>query len=176
MNEESKWYVVHTYSGHERKVKANLEKRIASTGMEESIFRIVVPTEEKIEKKKGKNEVVKKRIFPGYILLQMDMNDKSWYVVKNTPGVIGFVSGGTKPLPVEKEEVDEILRSMGEKAKKISVEFEVGDQVVVTDGPFEDFDGIVKEIHPEQGKAKVLVSMFGRETPVELEFSQIQKS
>jgi len=176
MSEESKWYVVHTYSGHERKVKANLEKRIASTGMEESIFRIVVPTEEKIEKKKGKNEVVKKRIFPGYILLQMDMNDKSWYVVKNTPGVIGFVSGGTKPLPVEKEEVDEILRSMGEKAKKISVEFEVGDQVVVTDGPFEDFDGIVKEIHPEQGKAKVLVSMFGRETPVELEFSQIQKS
>jgi transcriptional antiterminator NusG len=176
MNEESKWYVVHTYSGHERKVKANLEKRIASTGMEESIFRIVVPTEEKIEKKKGKNEVVKKRIFPGYILLQMDLNDKSWYVVKNTPGVIGFVSGGTKPLPVEKEEVDEILRSMGEKAKKISVEFEVGDQVVVTDGPFEDFDGIVKEIHPEQGKAKVLVSMFGRETPVELEFSQIQKS
>jgi transcriptional antiterminator NusG len=176
MNEESKWYVVHTYSGHERKVKANLEKRIASTGMEESIFRIVVPTEEKIEKKKGKNEVVKKRIFPGYILLQMDLNDKSWYVVKNTPGVIGFVSGGTKPLPVEKEEIDEILRSMGEKAKKISVEFEVGDQVVVTDGPFEDFDGIVKEIHPEQGKAKVLVSMFGRETPVELEFSQIQKS
>ncbi len=175
MNEESKWYVVHTYSGHERKVKANLEKRIASTGMEESIFRIVVPTEEKIEKKKGKNEVVKKRIFPGYILLQMDLNDKSWYVVKNTPGVIGFVSGGTKPLPVEKEEVDEILRSMGEKAKTISVEFEVGDQVVVTDGPFEDFDGIVKEIHPEQGKAKVLVSMFGRETPVELEFSQIQK-
>jgi transcriptional antiterminator NusG len=176
MNEESKWYVVHTYSGHEKKVKANLEKRIASTGMEESIFRIVVPTEEKIEKKKGKNEVVKKRIFPGYILLQMDLNDKSWYVVKNTPGVIGFVSGGTKPLPVEKEEIDEILRSMGEKAKKISVEFEVGDQVVVTDGPFEDFDGIVKEIHPEQGKAKVLVSMFGRETPVELEFSQIQKS
>jgi transcriptional antiterminator NusG len=106
----------------------------------------------------------------------MDLNDKSWYVVKNTPGVIGFVSGGTKPLPVEKEEIDEILRSMGEKAKKISVEFEVGDQVVVTDGPFEDFDGIVKEIHPEQGKAKVLVSMFGRETPVELEFSQIQKS
>ncbi len=176
MNEESKWYVVHTYSGHERKVKANLEKRIASTGMEGSIFRIVVPTEEKIEKKKGKNEVVKKRIFPGYILLQMDLNDKSWYVVKNTPGVIGFVSGGTKPLPVEKEEIDEILRSMGEKAKKISVEFDVGDQVVVTDGPFEDFDGIVKEIHPEQGKAKVLVSMFGRETPVELEFSQIQKS
>jgi len=176
MNEESKWYVVHTYSGHEKKVKANLEKRIASTGMEESIFRIVVPTEEKIEKKKGKNEVVKKRIFPGYILLQMDMNDKSWYVVKNTPGVIGFVSGGTKPLPIEKEEVDEILRSMGEKAKKITVEFEEGDQVVVTSGPFEDFDGIVKEIHPEQGKAKVLVSMFGRETPVELEFSQIQKT
>ncbi|ADQ15352.1 transcription termination/antitermination protein NusG [Halanaerobium hydrogeniformans] len=174
MSEESKWYVVHTYSGHEKKVKANLEKRIASTGMEDNIFRILVPTEEKIEKKKGKDEVVKKRIFPGYILLQMDLNDKSWYVVKNTPGVIGFVSGGNKPLPVEKDEIDNILRSMGEKAKKVSVEFEVGDQIVVTSGPFEDFEGIVKEIHPEQGKVKVLVSMFGRETPVELEFSQIK--
>ena len=174
MSEESKWYVVHTYSGHEKKVKANLEKRIASTGMEDNIFRILVPTEEKIEKKKGKDEVVKKRIFPGYILLQMDLNDKSWYVVKNTPGVIGFVSGGTKPLPVEKDEIDSILRSMGEKAKKVSVEFELGDQIVVTSGPFEDFEGIVKEIHPEQGKVKVLVSMFGRETPVELEFSQIK--
>jgi len=173
--EDVPWYVVHTYSGHERKVKANLEKRIASTGMEDSIFRILVPTEETIEKKKGKDEVVKKRIFPGYILLQMDMNDKSWYVVKNTPGVIGFVSGGTKPLPVEKAEVDAILSSMGEKAKKVSVDFEVGDQVTVKDGPFEDFDGVIKEIHPEQGKAKILVSMFGRETPVELSFEQFDK-
>src|SRR6056297_386265 len=173
--EDVPWYVVHTYSGHEKKVKANLEKRIASTGMEDSIFRILVPTEDKIEKKKGKDEVVKKRIFPGYILLQMDMNDKSWYVVKNTPGVIGFVSGGTKPLPVEKAEVDAILSSMGEKAKKVSVDFEVGDQVTVKDGPFEDFDGVIKEIHPEQGKAKILVSMFGRETPVELEFEQFEK-
>ncbi|SFM07511.1 transcription termination/antitermination protein NusG [Halanaerobium salsuginis] len=175
VKEDVPWYVVHTYSGHERKVKANLEKRIASTGMEDSIFRILVPTEETIEKKKGKDEVVKKRIFPGYILLQMDMNDKSWYVVKNTPGVIGFVSGGTKPLPVEKSEVEAILNNMGEKAKKVSVDFELGEKVTVKDGPFEDFDGIIKEIHPEQGKAKVLVSMFGRETPVELEFSQIEK-
>ncbi len=176
MSEESKWYVVHTYSGHERKVKANLEKRIASTGMEERIFRILVPTEEKLEKKKGKEKVVEKKIFPGYVLVEMNMSDDSWYVVRNTPGVTGFVSSGTKPLPLMPEEIDHILQGMGTKKPEVEVDFAEGDKVIVQDGPFEDFVGIVKEVHPHQGKVKVLVSMFGRETPVELEFSQIEEA
>lgn len=175
MTEEKRWYVVHTYSGHEQKVKANLEKRIESTGMSDRIFRILVPMEEKIERKKGKEKVVEKKIFPGYVLVEMTMSDDSWYVVRNTPGVAGFVSSGTKPLPLQPEEVNHILRGMGLEDKKVSVEFEEGDKIRVIDGPFEEFIGIVQEVHPHQGKAKVLVSMFGRETPLELEFSQMEK-
>ncbi|RCW40306.1 MULTISPECIES: transcription termination/antitermination protein NusG [unclassified Halanaerobium] len=174
-NKENKWYVVHTYSGHEKKVKANLEKRIESTGMEDKIFRILVPVEEKVEKKKGKDKIVEKKIFPGYVLVEMDMNDDSWYVVRNTPGVTGFVSSGTKPLPLQPEEVEHILQGMGLKEQDMTIDFEAGDKVMVTDGPFEDFVGVVKEVHPQQGKVKVLVSMFGRDTPVELEFSQVEK-
>lgn len=175
MSEEKQWYVVHTYSGHENKVKTNLEKRIESTGMEDQIFRILVPTEEKIEKKKGKQKVVNKKIFPGYVLVEMKMSDDSWYVVRNTPGVTGFVSSGTKPLPLQPEEAEHILRGMGLEENKIVADFEEGDKVRVIDGPFEEFIGVVQEVHPQQGKAKVLVSMFGRETPLELEFSQIEK-
>ncbi|MEJ6949596.1 transcription termination/antitermination protein NusG [Natronospora cellulosivora (SeqCode)] len=175
MAEEKNWYVVHTYSGHENKVKTNLEKRIETTGMGDKIFRILVPTEEKIEKKKGKEKVVSKKIFPGYVLVEMIMTDDSWYVVRNTPGVTGFVSGGTKPLPLQEEEADHILRDMGLEERKVLAEFQEGDNVKIVDGPFEDFIGVVQEVHAQQGKAKVLVSMFGRETPLELEFYQIEK-
>lgn len=174
MEEKIQWYVVHTYSGHENKVKANLEKRIESTGMQEKIKEILVPTEEKVRKRRGKKKVVDKKIFPGYIIVHMEMNDKTWYVVRNTPGVTGFVSSGTKPLPLEKDEIDHILSGMGLKKQEISIEFEIGDKVKVIDGPFEEFIGIVEEIHPQQKKVKVMVSMFGRETPVELDFSQVE--
>lgn len=174
MESEKMWYVVHTYSGHEKKVKANLEKRIKSTGMEDKIERILVPTEEKIERRQGERKVVSKKIFPGYVLVEMEMNDDSWYVVRNTPGVTGFVSSGTKPLPLQPEEVDHILDGMGMEEQEIEVEFEEGDKVKVIDGPFEEFVGVVQEVNPQQGKIKVLVSMFGRDTPIELEFSQVE--
>jgi transcriptional antiterminator NusG len=176
MTDEKKWYVIHTYSGHENKVKTNLEKRIESTGMGDQIFRLLVPTEEKVERKKGKEKLVSRKIFPGYVLVEMIMNDDSWYIVRNTPGVTGFVSSGTRPLPLQPEEVEEILRGMGLEEKKLVVDFEVGDKVRIIDGPFEEFVGIIQELHPQQGRAKVLVSMFGRETPLELEFYQIEKA
>ncbi|MFW6270928.1 MAG: transcription termination/antitermination protein NusG [Bacillota bacterium] len=171
-----KWYVIHTYSGHENKVKNNLEKRISSTGIEDKVEQILVPTEEKLEKKNGEQKVVEKRMFPGYVLIQMEMDDDAWYVVRNTPGVTGFVSTGTKPLPVRPDEIDEILKGMGleDEEKEIRVDFDEGDKVRVIDGPFEDFIGIIQKIYPQQRKAKVLVSMFGRETPVELNFTQIE--
>ncbi|MDZ7671443.1 MAG: transcription termination/antitermination protein NusG [Halanaerobiales bacterium] len=174
MEDKIQWYVVHTYSGHELKVKANLEKRIESIGMGERIKEILVPTEEKIKKTRGKKKVVDKKIFPGYILVRMLMDDKTWYVVRNTPGVTGFVSSGTKPLPLQKEEIDHILSGMGLNKQEITLDFEVGDSVMVTDGPFEEFIGIVQEIHLQQQKVKVMVSMFGRETPVELDFDQVE--
>ena len=154
MKDERNWYVVHTYSGHEKKVKANLEKRINSTGMEDKIHRILVPTEEKIEKRKGEQKVVNKKIFPGYVLVEMEMNNDTWYVVRNTPGVTGFVSSGTKPLPLEPEEAEHILRGMGLEEAKASVDFEEGDRVRVIDGPFEEFIGTVQEVNPQQQKAK----------------------
>ncbi len=169
------WYVVHTYSGHEKKVKANLEKRIKTTEMEDKIFRILVPTEQKLEKRRGKEKIVDKKIFPGYIIVEMIMSDDSWYVVRNTPGVAGFVSSGTKPLPLQQDEIDHILSGMGAGEQEVTVEFEKGDRVRVIDGPFEEFIGTVQEVHPQQGKVKVMVSMFGRDTPVELQFSQIEE-
>lgn len=172
---QKNWYVIHTYSGHEEKVKTNLKKRMSTTGIEDKIEEILVPTEEKLEKRNGEQKVVEKRLFPGYVLIQMEMDDDAWYVVKNTPGVTGFVSTGTKPLPVQPDEIDEILKTMGmEEEQEIKVDFEEGDKVKVIDGPFEDFIGVIQELFPHQGKAKVLVSMFGRETPVELEFNQIE--
>ncbi len=174
-NERTNWYVIHTYSGQENSVKTNLEKRVQSTGIEDKVEEILVPTEEKLEKRNGKQKVVDKRMFPGYVLIKMELDDDSWYVVRNTPGVSGFVKSGTKPLPVQTEEIDNVLEEMGlRKEKGISVDFEEGDKVKVIDGPFEDFIGVVQEINTQQRKVKVLVSMFGRETPVELDFTQIE--
>jgi transcriptional antiterminator NusG len=169
------WYVIHTYSGYENKVKANLEKRIESMGMEEKIFRILVPMEEEIEIKDGKRKVIKRKVFPGYVMVEMIMTDDSWYVVRNTPGVTGFVGSGSKPIPLTEEETVQILRSMGTDEPKIRIDFEVNESIRVISGPFENFDGIIEEIHPEKGKLKVRISMFGRDTPVELEYIQVEK-
>lgn len=174
-NPRGQWYVLHTYSGYENKVKANLERRVESMGMEGKIFRVLVPTEEEINFKDGKKKVAKKKIFPGYVLVQMEMSDDSWYVVRNTPGVTGFVSSGTKPIPLLDEEVHAIMRQMGLEEAKPRLNVAVGDEVRVTGGPFVNFTGTVDEVDPDKGKLRVTVSVFGRETPVELEFSQVEK-
>ncbi|AIM16655.1 MULTISPECIES: transcription termination/antitermination protein NusG [Neobacillus] len=175
---EKNWYVVHTYSGYENKVKANLEKRVESMGMQDKIFRVVVPEEEETDMKNGKKKVVKRKVFPGYVLVELIMTDDSWYVVRNTPGVTGFVGSagsGSKPSPLLPEEVGAILKRMGVEEKRIDVDFEINETVRVKEGPFADFTGIIEEMDREKGKLKVLVNMFGRDTPVELEFSQIEK-
>src|SRR5579864_2140549 len=173
--QEAQWYVVHAYSGHEEKVKKNLEKRIESMDMQDKILQVLVPMEDEIEIKDGKRRHVQKRIFPGYILVKMKLDDESWYVVRNTPGVTSFVGSGTKPVPLTERDVAKIQRQMKQEAPKIRVEFEVGETVRVVDGPFTDFHGKVDEINPEKGKLKVLVNMFGRETPVELDLLQVEK-
>lgn len=173
---EAKWYVVHTYSGYENKVKTNLEHRITSMGVQDKIFEVVIPTEEEIEIKDGQRRTVQKKVFPGYVLVQMVLDDESWYVVRNTPGVTGFVGSGNKPTPLREEEVKQILRRIkAEGPAKVKVSFSKGERVKVVDGPFTDFIGIVDEISPEKGKVKVLVSFFGRETPVELDFLQVAR-
>ncbi|MDL4841370.1 transcription termination/antitermination protein NusG [Aquibacillus rhizosphaerae] len=175
---EKQWFVVHTYSGYENKVKANLEKRLESMGMEDKIFRVLVPEDEETEIKNGKKKVSKKKVFPGYVLAEMIMTDDSWYVVRNTPGVTGFVGSsgsGSKPTPLLEEEVEVILKRMGMDAPITEVDFEVKESVRVTDGPFNDFTGTIEHIDLDKQKVKVHVNMFGRETPVELEFSQIEK-
>ena len=169
------WYVVHTYSGYENKVKANLERRIESMNMEDKIFRILVPMEDEVEIKNGKKKISKKKVFPGYVLVEMIMTDDSWYVVRNTPGVTGFVGSGSKPIPLNDEESKAIIRQMGMEEQKTKVDFSLGENVQVSDGPFENFVGVIEEIYPEKGKVKVMVSMFGRETPIELDFTQIKK-
>ena len=172
---DAMWYVVHAYSGHEEKVKKNLEKRIESMDMQDKILQVLVPMEDEIEIKDGKRRHVQKRIFPGYILVRMVMSDESWYVVRNTPGVTSFVGSGNKPVPLQEKEVRAIQKQMKQEAPKIRVEFAVGESVRVVDGPFTDFHGKVDEINPEKGKLKVLVNMFGRETPVELDLLQVEK-
>jgi transcriptional antiterminator NusG len=169
------WYVIHTYSGYENKVKANLEHRIASMDMKDKIFQVLVPTEEQIEIKNGKRYPVERKIFPGYVLVEMLMDDDSWYVVRNTPGVTSFVGSGNRPTPLSDPEVKQILRQLKVHEPKYKVAFTKGEAVRVTDGPFADFHGVVDEVHPERNKVKVLVSIFGRETPVELDFLQIEK-
>ncbi|NMA67177.1 MAG: transcription termination/antitermination protein NusG [Clostridiaceae bacterium] len=171
MIEEAKWYVVHTYSGYENKVKANIEKIVENRGMQDYILDIVVPMEEQIEIKDGKKKATLKKVFPGYVLIKMIMNDDSWYVVRNTRGVTGFVGPGSKPVPLSDEEV----RMMGVEQFETVVDYEVGDIVRVVEGPLESFIGTVEEISMDKKKVRVMVSMFGRETPVELEFVQIQK-
>ena len=169
------WYAVHTYSGYEDAVARNLRQRIESLGMEDKIFNVLVPIEKKIKIKGGKRRTVEEKIYPGYVLVEMTVTDDSWYVVRNTPRVTGFVGSGTTPTPLSREEVDNLFRRMGEAEPKFKVDVSVGDVVRITDGPFKEFEGKVNEVDEERGKIKVLVSMFGRETPVELDFLQVKK-
>lgn len=172
---EKNWYVVHTYAGYENKVKTNLESRITSMEMEDKIFDIVIPVEDVVEIKGRKKTISQKRVFPGYILVQMRLDDDSWYVVRNTPGVTGFVGSGAKPTPLSEDEVDRILRKVGFEKPKPKTEFEEGQNVRVVKGPFVDFSGTISEIDVDKGKLKVYISIFGRETPVELSFDQVAK-
>ncbi|WP_100404163.1 transcription termination/antitermination protein NusG [Bacillus sp. FJAT-42315] len=175
---EKNWYVVHTYSGYENKVKANLEKRVESMGMQDKIFRVIVPEEEETDIKNGKKKVTKRKVFPGYVLVEIVMTDDSWYVVRNTPGVTGFVGSaghGSKPTPLLPDEVKNILKQMGMDEKRKEVDFEIKETVIVNEGPFAEFEGTVEEIDYDKAKLRVLVNMFGRETPVELDFDQVNK-
>jgi transcriptional antiterminator NusG len=170
------WYVVHCYSGYENKVRHNLEQRIESMGMKDLIFDVVVPTEEEIEVKEGKRRTVERRVFPGYILVNMVLGEESWYVVRNTPGVTSFVGQGNTPLPLRPEEVSQIVKRMEADAPRIKVTFKQGERVRIVDGPFNDFRGTVSEIDMERAKVRVMVNFFGRETPVELDFLQVEKA
>ncbi|MGI5840475.1 MAG: transcription termination/antitermination protein NusG [bacterium] len=172
---EKNWYVVHTYSGYENKVKTNLEKRVESMGMQDKIFRVLVPMEDEVEIKNGKRKIAKKKVFPGYVLVEMIVTDDSWYVVRNTPGVTGFVGSGTKPISLQESEIKAILRQMGFEEARPKVLFSPQEAVKVKGGPFEGFVGTVEEVNGEKGKLRVRISMFGRETPIELDFSQVQK-
>ncbi len=169
------WYVIHTYSGYENKVRQNLEHRIESMEMRDKIFRVIVPTEEEIEIKNGQRRVVSKKIYPGYVLVQMVLTDDSWYVVRNTPGVTSFVGHGNQPMPLEDDEVKTILKQMEAEAPKVRVSYQVGQAVKITDGPFTDFEGVVDAIDHERGRVRVLVSFFGREAPIELDFLQVTR-
>ena len=176
MEEDQKqWFVVHTYSGYEDRVKQNLEQRIKFMDAGPEISEIVIPTEDEIEVRNGQRRTVTKKILPGYILIQMKMTDRSWNIVRNTTGVTGFVGGGDKPVPLREEEVNQILKQMAAEAPRVKVGFREGQSIRVTDGPFIDFVGVVDEISSGKGKAKVLLSLFGRETPVELDFLQMEK-
>lgn len=169
------WYAIHTYSGYEDNVMRNLMQRIESMGMEDKIFNVLVPKEKKIKIKSGKRKIIEERIFPGYVLVEMIVTDDSWYVVRNTPNVTGFVGSGTTPTPISEEEVKSLKKRMGVTEPKYKIDVAVGEPVKIMDGPFKGFDGKVSQIDEERGKIKVLVSMFGRETPVELDFLQIKK-
>ncbi|MBE5819470.1 MAG: transcription termination/antitermination protein NusG [Clostridia bacterium] len=170
-SKEPNWYVVHTYSGYENKVKTDLEKTIKNRELEDFFFDIIVPMEEQIEIKDGKRKTNLKKVFPGYVLIKMIVTEESWYIVRNTRGVTGFVGSGTDPIPLTEEEI----RNMGFEVAVVNVDYEVSDSVRVVNGPLAGFIGTVQEINKEKGKVKVLVSMFGRETPVELEFAQVEK-
>lgn len=169
------WYVIHTYSGYEDAVARNLKQRIESLDMQDKIFNVLVPKEKKIKIKNGRRMTVEEKIYPGYVLVEMIVTDDSWYVVRNTPHVTGFVGSGTTPVPIAKEEVESLLKRMGAEEPRYTLDASVGDPVRITDGPFKDFEGKVSEIDEARGKIKVLVTIFGRETPVELDFLQIKK-
>jgi len=170
------WFVIHCYSGYENKVRHNLEQRIETMGMKDKIFDVVIPTQEEIEVKDGKRRTVERHIFPGYVLVNMQLSEESWYVVRNTPGVTGFVGMGNNPTPLRPEEVAQIVKRMEAEAPTVKVTFKVGERVRIVDGPFNDFRGLVSEIDMERTKVRVLVSFFGRETPVELDFLQVEKA
>lgn len=169
------WYVIHTYLGYEERVKKNLEQRVKSLDSEDEILKVIIPTEDEIEVKNGQRRNVTKKILPGYVLVEMTMTDQSWNIVRNTPGVTGFVSSGSKPVPLQEEEVDRILKQMTAEAPKTKVGFRKGQSIRVIDGPFLDFMGVVDDINQGKGKVKVLLSLFGRETPVEVDFLQVEK-
>lgn len=174
--QEKRWYVIHTYSGYENKVSANLERKVHSLGMENEIFRIVIPMENEVEIKDGKKRSVQRKVFPGYVLVEMIVNDRSWYAVRNTPGVTGFVGSGSKPIPLTDEEVRQIMRAMGVEESRPKIDFQLHQLVRLKTGPFADCLGKVSEINEERGKLKVLVDMFGRETPVEIDFTQVEEA
>lgn len=171
MSKEAKWYVVHTYSGHENKVKANIEKIVENRGKNDIILEVAVPTEEIIEIKNGKKKVKLRKIFPGYCIVKMIMTDESWYIVRNTRGVTGFVGPESKPIPLTEEEIN----NMGIEKHVVEIDVEVGDSIRVISGPFDGFEGVVKDVNMEKQSLHVSISMFGRETPVELEFMQVEK-
>jgi transcription termination/antitermination protein NusG len=170
-----RWYVLHTYSGYEENVQRNLKQRIESLDMGDKIFNVLIPTETKIKIKQGKRSTVTEKIFPGYVLVEMLVTDDSWYVVRNTPNVTGFIGAGTTPTPISEEEVKELQRRMGVTEPKFKIDLEVNLPVKIIDGPFKEFEGKISEVDASRGKVKVLVSMFGRETPVELDFLQVEK-
>jgi len=171
---EGKWYVIHTYSGYEERVKANLKQRIETMDVADKIFEVIVPEETEIEIKDGQRRTVPRRMFPGYLLVKMKLDEQSWYVVRNTTGVTGFVGSGNRPIPLTDEEVSTILRQMESETPRVKVGFSKGENIRIVDGPFVDFIGTVDGINLEKGKVRVLVSFFGRETPVELDFAQVQ--
>ncbi len=172
---ERQWYAIHTYSGYEDNVARNLKQRVESLGFEGKIFNVLVPKEKKIRIKGGKREVIEEKIFAGYVLVEMIVDDDSWYVVRNTPNVTGFIGAGTIPTPLSAAEIDTLMKRMGVDEPKYKIDVALGDRVKITDGPFKDFDGKIAEIDMEKGRVKVLVTIFGRETPVELDFLQIKK-
>ena len=172
---EKHWFVIHTYSGYEERVKKNLEQRIKFMDSGDDVLQVIIPTEEEIEVRSGQRRTVTKKILPGYVLIQMKMTDHGWDIVRNTPGVTGFVGSGSKPVPLQEEEINKILKQMTAEAPRVKVGFKKGQSIRVTDGPFSDFVGSVDDINAEKGKVKVLLSLFGRETPVELDFLQVEK-
>ncbi len=169
------WYAIHTYSGYEEKVAESIRQRADSLDMKDKIFQVLVPKEKMIEIKNGKRRVVEKRIFQGYVLVEIKMSEDAWYIVRNTPGVTGFVGSGTEPTPISTEEIEKIQKRMGLEQPKHKMDFRIGEVVSIVDGPFKGFDGAINEIDPQKGKLKVLVNMFGRETPVELDSLQVKR-
>ncbi len=172
---EGGWYVLHTYSGYENKVKKSIESRVESLDLGERVYEIVVPTQEEIEIRSGQRHTVQRKVFPGYVLVRMELDDETWYALRNTPGVTGFVSINNKPVPLGEREVQAIMTGMTAEAPKVKISFQLGDTVRIVDGPFADFRGEIDEINQEKGKIRVLVSFFGRETPVELDFLQAER-
>lgn len=169
------WYAIHTYSGYEEKVAESIRQRAESLDMADKIFQVIVPKEKMIEVKNGKRKVVEKRIFQGYVMVQMKMSEDAWYIVRNTPSVTGFVGSGSEPTPIANDEIEKIMKRMGREEPKHKIDYTIGEVVNITDGPFKGFDGSINEIDPAKGKLKVLVNMFGRETPVELDSLQVKR-
>lgn len=171
------WYVVHTYSGYENKIKVDLSKRVESMNMQDKIFDVIIPEEQEVEFKGGKKKITTKRVFPGYVIVNMIMGEDSWYVVRHTPGVTGFVGSGGKPIPLREEEIKKILKQMGlGDSKPKFIDIDIGENIKVRSGPFANFTGVVRELLPDRGKVRVNITMFGRETPVELDYEQIDKT